>query len=329
MDARGGSAWAVGYWGSVLRSTDAGVTWSSARTPTTRTLFAVSFADESNGWAVGARGAITRSTDGGASWLIQSASWRDATGAELPLDFHLFDVSAIGPSEAWAVGDYGAVIHTRDGERWEQVTVPPEVFTDGNTPERIWNAVHFADARRGWIAGEFGSVLRTEDGGVTWLGPAELRGVDAELYLYGISRQDGALAVSGLAGRVLVSEDGGASFESRSIDTSAGLFSVELRASRAVAVGDRGVVYVSADAGRSWRSSSRPRLFNWLTSVIALDHRVVLAVGEKGLVLRSDDDGETFVRVAGAEPPPESGISVPDVHSPRRRDEMPNHEKRS
>ncbi len=326
----GSRAWAVGSWGSVLRSDDAGASWRPLRTPTTRTLFAVSFADERHGWAVGATGVIVRTTDAGETWRPQTAARLDPLGGgELPLDSHLLGVSAVGPSEAWAVGDFGIVLHTADGERWQPVSIPPEIFTDGNTPERIWNAVHFADARRGWIAGEFGTVLRTEDGGATWLGPAELRGVDRELYLFGIAERGGTLAVSGLAGRVLVSEDGGASFESRSIETSAGLFAVEIDASHAIAAGDRGVLYHSTDAGRTWRSPGRPRQFNWLTGVTALDHGVVLAVGEKGLVLRSTDGGETFGRITGAEPPPESAVSVPDVHTPRRRDEMPNHEKRS
>ncbi len=35
--------------------------------------------------------------------------------------------------------------------------IPPEAFADAETPERILNAVDFADAERGWIAGEFGT----------------------------------------------------------------------------------------------------------------------------------------------------------------------------
>jgi photosystem II stability/assembly factor-like uncharacterized protein len=322
VTARGSQAWAVGYWGSVLRSSDAGATWRAVRTPTTRTLYAVSFADERSGWAVGATGVIVRSTDGGATWRAQSASRLDlATGGEVPLDSHLFGVSAVGPNEAWAVGDFGAVLHTVDGETWRPVPIPADLYTDENTPERIFNAVHFADASRGWIAGEFGTVLRTQDGGATWLRQTELRDASAELYLYAISRHDaGPLVVSGLAGRVLSSPDEGASFDSRAMDTSAGIFAVDAHGERLVAVGDRGVLYVSSDGGASWRDSERPRLFNWLTGVTSVDERVVLVVGESGLVLRSADGGERFRLVAGEEPPPESGVSVPDVPGPQRKD---------
>lgn len=322
VTTRGSYAWAVGYWGSVLRSSDAGASWTAVRTPTTRSLFSVSFADERNGWAVGATGVIVRSTDGGATWRAQAASRIDlATGGEVPLDSHLFAVSAVGPNEAWVVGDFGVVLHTVDGESWRPVAIPPELYTDENTPERIFNAVHFADSRRGWVAGEFGTVLRTEDGGATWLRQTELRDASAELYLYAISRHDaGPLVISGLAGRVLASSDEGASFDSRSIETSAGIFAVDARGERWVAVGDRGVVFVSADGGASWRDAERPHLFNWLTGVTSLDERVVLVVGENGLVLRSDDGGQRFRLVAGKEPPPESGVSVPDVPGPQRKD---------
>jgi len=43
------NAWACGYWGTILRSVDAGKTWTQSDTPTAETLFAVSFADDKSG----------------------------------------------------------------------------------------------------------------------------------------------------------------------------------------------------------------------------------------------------------------------------------------
>jgi photosystem II stability/assembly factor-like uncharacterized protein len=314
VDARDGSAWAVGYWGAVLRSQDGGKTWQAAETPTRHTLFAVSFADAQNGWAVGAYGAILRSRDGGATWTPQSASRTDELGETRPLDSHLFGVAAVGANEAWAVGDSGVVLHSVDGETWRSVAIPPEVLADDNIPERIWNAVRFTDPQHGWIAGEFATVLRTADGGATWVGEREIRGAANDLYLYDLSAVTPEKAVAtGLAGRVLVSTDAGRTWESRSIETTAGLFGTAFENGSGLAVGDRGVVYRTTDGGATWISPARPKLFNWLADAAFASDSVALVVGENGLVLRSEDGGASFALVAGVEPPPEGGVSVPDA----------------
>ena len=72
-------------------------------------------------------------------------------------------MSAVSAQEAWAVGDFGVLLHTRDGVAWEQQPLPAEIFGDENPPERILNSVHFPSSQRGFIAGEFGTLLRTSD----------------------------------------------------------------------------------------------------------------------------------------------------------------------
>ncbi len=314
VDARGESAWAVGYWGAALYSRDGGKSWQTGQTPTRSTLFSVSFADERSGWAVGAYGMILRSRDGGATWTQQGATLTDELGETRPLDSHLFGVAAVGADEAWAVGDSGVVLHSTDGDRWQRVAIPPEALADDNLPERIWNAVRFSDPQHGWIAGEFATILRTADGGATWVGEREIRGAADDLYLYALSAPatDHAVA-TGLAGRVLVSSDGGRTWESRSIETTAGLFGTAFLDGRGLAVGDRGVLYATSDRGATWNSPTRPKLFNWLAAAAFASESIALVVGENGLVLRSEDGGATFTLVAGLEPPPASGISVPDA----------------
>jgi photosystem II stability/assembly factor-like uncharacterized protein len=298
----------------VRRSRDGGKTWEVAETPTDSTLFGVSFVDEQHGWAVGAYGAILRSQDGGASWTRQTVTRTDELGEARPLDLHLFGVSAVGPNEAWAVGDSGVVLHTRDGESWEFVAIPPEVLADDNLAERIWNSVRFSDRDHGWIAGEFATILRTQDGGATWVGEREIRGASNDLYLYALSATaPGSAVATGLAGRVLVSDDGGRTWESRSIETTAGLFATAFRDGSGVAVGDRGVVYSTRDRGATWISPARPKLFNWLAGAAFASDSVAFVVGENGLVLRSEDGGASFALVSGVEPPPEGGVSIPDA----------------
>ncbi len=299
IEVRDRALWAVGYWGTVRISTDGGQTWQRVPTPVTESLHAVSFADAQHGWAVGARGVILRTSDGGRSWERQVAEVRDELGDAAPLDSALLAVSAVSAQEAWAVGDFGIVLHTRDGVTWEQQSIPAEAFADENIPERILNSVHFVSPQRGFIAGEFGTLLRTSDGGATWVGRHQLSGAPAELYLFGLDAEvvegsEERLAAVGLEGTVLVSEDGGNAWESRSVPTTAALFAVAWRGQSGIAVGDRGVIYTTADAGRSWRAAERAPYLGWLAGVRYADERTLYAVGEQGVVLRSRDAGQSF-----------------------------------
>src|SRR5258708_10896088 len=64
---------AVGEQGSILRTTDTGVTWKRISSGTSAGLSGVSFADTNAGIAVGSQGAILRTVDGGSTWTPQSS----------------------------------------------------------------------------------------------------------------------------------------------------------------------------------------------------------------------------------------------------------------
>lgn len=312
-------AWAVGYWGAVLRSTDGGQTWSYARTPTQATLYDVAFADDRHGWAVGAAGTLLRSTDGGRSWSQSRASVIDPfDGSERPLESSLLGVSAVSATEAWVVGDFGVVLHTRDGTTWSSLRIPEETFGDDEIPDRIFNAVDFSDRDTGWITGEFGTTLRTSDGGETWLGEREIQGAINDIYLFDIAPNGSGWALAGGVGGVaLGSSDGGAAWTELGVPTTAGLFGAAVRGERGVVVGDRGVLLVTRDRGASWQQPERPRSFNWLRGVVFGGDGLALAVGEGGLILRSTDAGDSWERALGHEPPPTAAVSVPEP--PRAR----------
>lgn len=312
--SRAERVWAVGYWGTVLRSADGGASWERHPAPTQETLYDVSFADERNGWAVGAHGVVLRSTDGGVSWTRQEVQI-ETEGEMGPLDLHLFGVAALSPDEAWAVGDLGIVLHVRDGEHWERVAFSEAVFADGETAERILNAVDFIDPEHGWIVGEFGTVLRTTDGGATWVGERRFENVPSDLYLFDVAPRDASLVVAvGLAGEVVVSQDAGASWGPSPSGLDSALYGISWGNPDGVAVGDRGEIVVSADRGSSWHLAKRPPLFDWLAAVSNRGKRFY-AVGERGVVLRSDDEGTTWEQLRGPQPiPPRAVMAAPAAH---------------
>ncbi len=64
----------VGDYGTIVRTTDGGNSWTIQSSGTTQTLWGVSFTDANNGSAVGENGTIPRTTNGGANWLPQTQS---------------------------------------------------------------------------------------------------------------------------------------------------------------------------------------------------------------------------------------------------------------
>jgi len=67
LDFSGDHGWAIGRFGSVIRSLDAGSSWTFQNNPATTTLFDVDFSDTLHGIACG-QNIILYTTDGGQTW---------------------------------------------------------------------------------------------------------------------------------------------------------------------------------------------------------------------------------------------------------------------
>src|SRR5262249_3840074 len=63
--------WAVGKNGTILHTSDGGITWVPQNSSTSNELEGVSFPDPNNGWAVGEHGTIVHTGDGGLTWARQ------------------------------------------------------------------------------------------------------------------------------------------------------------------------------------------------------------------------------------------------------------------
>ena len=98
-----GQWWVVGEAGTVIASSDDGMTWAAQTVPTTEDLYAVAFYDASRGVAVGAHGAAIVTTDGGQTWQDR------ATG----IDAYLGDATWLDANTVLVVGGLGtaATLH--------------------------------------------------------------------------------------------------------------------------------------------------------------------------------------------------------------------------
>ncbi len=83
VDFSGQTGYAVGFNGSIFKSSDGGTTWLAQTSPVTSFLKAVDFIDSLNGYAAGDGGTILKTTNGGAVGIIKMSG-------NIPDKFSLF-----------------------------------------------------------------------------------------------------------------------------------------------------------------------------------------------------------------------------------------------
>lgn len=183
--------------------------------------------------------------------------------------------AALAGARTVAVGERGVITFSDDGGRhWQQASVPTSVTL---------TAVRFADAQRGWAVGHGGVVLVTDDGGRHWASQLDGHAI-AQLQLQAARQRGDERALADAQRLVAEGAD-------------KPLLDLLVRGSqRLLAVGAYGLAVASEDGGRSWVSWSA-RLPNpkGLHLYAARQHGdTLLIVGEQGLVLLSNDVGQTF-----------------------------------
>ncbi|HEX2836702.1 MAG TPA: YCF48-related protein, partial [Phycisphaerales bacterium] len=152
LDFQGQRGWAAYASQTVMRTTNAGQTWSPVAITGSATqdwyyTNDVEFVDENYGWAVGWWGGIARSTNGGASWTPQMQ----------PQNETFYDVSVVSPTEAVAVGYDDSTFRcflkrtTNGGTTWTR--------TELNQYEEAFTNLVVRPNGRQWIAGSFGKIL--------------------------------------------------------------------------------------------------------------------------------------------------------------------------
>ncbi|MFS2024938.1 WD40/YVTN/BNR-like repeat-containing protein [Massilia sp. CT11-137] len=225
VDARTG--WAVGHLGTILTTGDGGLTWTLqldgvraaalqaaslraegndraeriasqlvAEGPD-KPFFDIDFADSQHGFAVGAYNLAFMTSDGGRTWTPLSARLPNPKG------LHLTAVRVAG-KDVYIAGEQGLLMHSSDGgATFEALPSPYKGTFFGLLLTRSGTLLAY---------GLRGNVFRTPDRGAHWVKIDS--GVSASVSA-GIERDDGSLVLLAQTGDVLVSRDGGASFQKR------------------------------------------------------------------------------------------------------------------
>jgi len=108
--------WGCNDGGYITKTTDAGATWITHDTSTSKDLKDIFFFDANNGYVVGSDGHIERTTDGGSTWA--------QVGTSLTVNKKLYGVAFASATAGCAVGKESTIVCTTNGNVWTQVANP-------------------------------------------------------------------------------------------------------------------------------------------------------------------------------------------------------------
>ena len=271
----GETGWAVGHQGTILNTRDGGKTWTAQKSGTTKSIFAISFADQNHGWACGDESTWLWTNNGGETWNVErmevsQVGLSPETSLAVP-DLIYYSVQFVDQNNGWMVGEYGNIRHTSDGGKtWEaqhESLLDALAEKGGNKDVMTMGAffrVRFFDANHGFVVGAGGAVAATDDGGKKW------RWISREgdkqdvppLHLYNVTRPG--------------------------------------KDDRVLATGTNGIIIYSDNNGTDWSPAKAPGgVFTWLNGVAFSPEGKGVLVGGKGVILLSDDAGASWQTLSG------------------------------
>ena len=254
---------AVGEDGSVLVSDDRGAHWSPGANAFDAMLTAVDFTSADTGYAVGHDALILISRDRGRHWFSLQTDLQDPSPL---LQLRMHDAKL-----GLAVGAYGRVLRTEDGQTWTRIA-------HGDDDRHVYG-IAWVDARRVVVVGERGLILASDDAGLHWRAVAS----PYDGSLFGVlALPDGALIAYGMRGRLLRSTDAGAHWQMLDTPTPTFLFGADRAPDGRIWIaGGNGSLLESHDGGAHFSLVETGRKDDF-AGVLALDARTLVLVGDHG-----------------------------------------------
>lgn len=274
--------WASGYYGTVIRTNDGGVTWTHQAIDGAQLLRRIDFVDTMNGWTIGHRGSVYSTKDGGKNWQEKI----------LKKGLYLRSVDFASAQVGWIVGKDASIYFTSDGgENWVQ---QPLSEYKGRDLPRL-NDVIAIDAMTAVAVGEFGIVIYTTDGGKAW----HIAQSTTKTTLTAVAAYDNHIIVAGLDGIILTTEITGEGLTAPRllpVNTKQSFFDIALNdKGDGYAVG-RAAAFQIRDGNFSPAKLDSPygRPSNWLGAVALLPDGGAFLVGKRGIVLSNLDTAGSF-----------------------------------
>lgn len=214
--------------------------------------------------------------------------------APLPTEAGLNDVAFVSRNRAFACGDQGTLLVTRDaGATWSQVEL--------GTRAQLFE-VTFMDAKTGLVSGRSGFLARTDNGGRTWQTISSAPG--GWINLLSVVSPNDIWAVIDYY-QLAVSRDGGKTWETRLSNPWQEINGMYFMDNGRGWVSGAYAVYQTSDFGETWEDISSKLTFggydSWFSDISrSPDGRIVISAGgytgagyETALFI-SDDEGDSW-----------------------------------
>jgi len=276
---------------------------------------------------VGQRGVIVVSDDHGHRWRqVPSPIQSDLTAVVFPT-----------PSEGWAVGHDGVILHTSNGglswrkqldgrlsndrfvayyraavARGDTSAAPYQKQEENNAKAGAslpYLDVWFDDAQHGYAVGSFGSLAVTSDGGKTWLPGLEHIDNPDFLNLNAIRGIGGDVYIAGERGTVFRLDRTSGKFTRLQSGYTGSFFGIVGNEKRIFAFGLRGTVYQSADQGTTWQKADTGTDSTLNGATVLGDGRIVIC-GSRAMLLVADPVTGAFQRLSADTPMLFAGIAT-------------------
>ncbi|MDY0012057.1 MAG: YCF48-related protein [Rhodocyclaceae bacterium] len=277
---------AVGRYGVVLLSDDAGQTWQQGRVPVSTDLVAASFPSARTGWAVGHGGIVLKTEDGGSAWTVQM----DGRKAAVLLKSHY--------EQRLAAGDPEAQRGLEDALRFQEEG-PGRPFLD------VW----FEDEASGYVVGAYNLILRTRDGGKSWTFLGDQVDNPGALHINAIQKIGDALFLAGEQGKLWRLDPATDKFALVPTPYAGSWFGLVGTSRAVVAFGLRGNVWRSGDGGASWQKIDSG-VESTVTAGTRLDDGRIILATSGGATIVSSDEGMSFTPFKVERPMPFFGVAA-------------------
>ncbi len=310
--------WAIGEGGKILKTTDAGTTWSNHPSPTTNDLFGIHFISPSIGFIVGAQGTIYKTTNGGTNWIYSTpitssilyniyfynsnlgwivgtsgkilATTNGGTTWELKTSGttqNLYTIQFISPTVGYAVGSFGMLIKSTDGgNSWQ---------SQSSSTDFSLYSMHFITPSRGWAVGSWGATVATTDGGFTWA--IQSSETYNDLYAVRFASSSVGWAI-GDFGTIIKTTNGGTNWFPISTGNKNILYGIHFSSgTNGLAVGEEGTIIRTTNGGNAWTkypSGVSPSLF--LYGVFMSNDNIAWVVGDSAIILKTTNGGHSWLK---------------------------------
>jgi photosystem II stability/assembly factor-like uncharacterized protein len=291
MTFSGATGYAVGDFGTLLKTTDAGDTWSGLPAGTFTNLTEVQTVDANT--VVAGGGCVARiSTNGGASFSRIAFT---PVESSCPDGSHLAALWYVSPNHGYLLLKDGSVFETNDGIQFATKTALPGTRLAGGGV--VPTDVRFLSDTEGFASTSDGNIFRTTDSGVTWKSVSNTdRPVKALTFVTG---QIGYAV--GDRSLFLKTTDGGATWNAKDIGGTSAQNLTAVRCAdekTCVVTTDAGTLLgITTDGGNTFTFPT-PSTDPILAAGFATPTRLA-AAGQQGSTVVSDDTGANFRPIGG------------------------------